>query len=70
MGFGRDTFYRIKKAYEEGGIEALYEESRRKLNLKAVVELALEDPSLGQKRVGDELWSIWLRHGLGMDSRY
>ncbi len=85
MGFSRDTFYRIKKAYEEGGIEALYEKSRRKPNLKnrvseeverAVVELALEDPSLGQKRVSDELRkrgifvspagvrSIWLRHGL------
>ncbi|HFC97436.1 MAG TPA: transposase [Thermosulfurimonas dismutans] len=64
MGFSRDTFYRIKKAYEEGGIEALYEKIRRKPNLKnrvseeverAVVELALEDPSLGQKRVSDEL---------------
>ncbi|OAQ20920.1 helix-turn-helix domain-containing protein [Thermosulfurimonas dismutans] len=85
MGFSRDTFYRIKKAYEEGGIEALYEKSRRKPNFKnrvseeverAVVELALEDPSLGQKRVSDELRkrgifvspagvrSIWLRHGL------
>ncbi|OAQ20313.1 IS481 family transposase [Thermosulfurimonas dismutans] len=85
MGFSRDTFYRIKKAYEEGGIEALFEKSRRKPNLKnrvseeverAVVELALEDPSLGQKRVSDELRkrgifvspagvrSIWLRHGL------
>ena len=64
MGFSRDTFYRIKKAYEEGGIEALYEKSRQKPNFKnrvseeverAVVELALEDPSLGQKRVSDEL---------------
>jgi len=85
MGFSRDTFYRIKKAYGEGGIEALYEKSRRKPNFKnrvseeverAVVELALEDPSLGQKRVSDELRkrgifvspagvrSIWLRHGL------
>ena len=52
-GFSRDTFYRIKKAYEEGGIEALYEKGRRKPNFKnrvseeverAVVELALEDP--------------------------
>ena len=85
MGYSRDTFYRIKKAYEQGGLEALYEKNRRKPNLKnrvskevekAVVEMALEDPSLGQKRVSDVLRkkgifvspagvrSIWLRHGL------
>ena len=73
MGFSRDTFYRIKKAYGEGGIEALYEKSRRKPNFKnrvseegerAVVELALEDPSLGQKRVSDELRKrgIFVKH--------
>ncbi|OAQ20925.1 ISSod13, transposase [Thermosulfurimonas dismutans] len=69
MGFSRDTFYRIKKAYEEGGIEALYEKSRRKPNFKnrvseeverAVVELALEDPSLGQKRLRSGKWfPLW-----------
>ncbi len=85
MGYSRDTFHRFKKAYEQGGIEALYEKSRRKHNLKnrvyekvekAVVEMALEDPSLGQKRVSNTLRnrgifvspaggrSIWLRHGL------
>lgn len=26
IGFSRDTFYRIKKAYEEGGIEPLRKE--------------------------------------------
>jgi ACT domain-containing protein len=29
MGFSRDTFYRIKKAHEEGGVEALRETTRR-----------------------------------------
>ena len=85
MGYSRDTFYRVKKAYEEGGIEALTEKTRRKPCIKnrvpeevekAVLELALDDPSLGQKRVSDTLRlegvfvspggvrSIWLRHGL------
>ena len=85
MGYSRDTFYRVKKAYEEGGVEALKEKSRRVPNHKnriaedverAVVELALEDPSLGQKRVSSTLRQrgifisaagvrcVWLRHDL------
>ncbi len=85
MGYSRDTFYRVKKAYEEGGIEALKEKSKRKANIRnrvseqveqAVLELALEDPSLGQKRVSDTLRQrgifispagvrcVWLRHNL------
>jgi hypothetical protein len=64
MGYSRDTFYRVKKAYEEGGLEALKEKTRRKPCIKnrapeevekAVVDLALEDPSLGQKRASDTL---------------
>ncbi len=34
MGYSRDTFYRVRKAYEEGGIEALKEKSKRKANIK------------------------------------
>ena len=85
MGYSRDTFYRVRKAYEEGGVEALTEKTRRKPCLKnrvpeqvekAVLDLALDDPSLGQKRVSDTLRqkgvfispggvrSVWLRHGL------
>ena len=85
MGYSRDTFYRVRKAYEEGGIEALTEKTRRKPCLKnrvpeevekAVLDLALDDPSLGQKRLSDTLRlegifispggvrSVWLRHGL------
>ncbi len=31
MGYSRDTFYRYKSAVEDGGIEALFERTRRKL---------------------------------------
>ena len=85
MGYSRDTFYRVKNAHDVGGMEALMEKSRRKPNLrnrvepeveKAVVDLALEDPSMGQKRASNELRErgvfisaagvrgVWLRHGL------
>jgi len=85
MGCSRDTFYRIKKAHEEGGVEALRETTRRRPNLRnrvaedveqAVVELAFENPSFGQKRASDTLRQrgvfisaagvrcVWLRHGL------
>jgi hypothetical protein len=85
MGYSRDTFYRVRKAYEEGCIEALHEKNRHSPNLRnrvaehveqAVVALALEDPSLGQKRVSDTLRQreifispagvrcVWLRHDL------
>lgn len=64
MGYSRDTFYRVKKAHEEGGVEALVEQSRRKPNLKnrvsqdvelAVIAYALEEPYHGQKRASDQL---------------
>ena len=85
MGYSRDTFYRVRKAYEEGGIESLKEKGRRKPNRRnrvsedverAVVELALENPALGQKRASNELRRrqvfisaagvrcVCLRHGL------
>jgi molybdenum-dependent DNA-binding transcriptional regulator ModE len=34
MGFSRDTFYRYQNAVEQGGIEALIDQSRRKPTLK------------------------------------
>ena len=64
MGLSRDTFYRYQNAVEQGGIEALIDQSRRKPNLKnrvdeqteaAVVAYAIEQPAHGQVRASNEL---------------
>lgn len=34
MGLSRDTFYRYKSAVEEGGVDALFDKTRRKPNIK------------------------------------
>lgn len=64
MGYSRDTFYRVQKAYDEGGLDALREKTRKKPNIRnrvsedvedAVVDYALEEPAHGQKRTSDNL---------------
>ena len=64
MGVSRDTFYRYRSARDEGGVEALFEKSRKRPNPKnrvepqieqAVLEFALEYPAFGQVRVSNEL---------------
>jgi len=64
MGLSRDTFYRYKAAVESGGIENLFDKSRRQPNLKnrvdepterSVLAYALEFPAHGQLRVSNEL---------------
>lgn len=64
MGFSKDTFYRYQEAKEEGGVQALWDKSRRKPNLKnrideatenAVVSFAIEYPAYGQSRAANEL---------------
>ena len=43
MSVSRDTFYRYQAAREAGGVEALFDVSRRKPNLKNRVDEATEE---------------------------
>jgi transposase InsO family protein len=64
MGLSRYTFYRYQKAIEQGGINAIVDQNRRKPNIKnrtdetteaAVVAYAVEQPAHGQVRASNEL---------------
>lgn len=64
FGYSRDSFYRYKDLYENGGEQALLEKSRRKPNIKNRIEaeleahalqIAIEFPAYGQVRASNEL---------------
>lgn len=74
LGYSRDTFYRYRELFEQGGMEALREESRRgKPNFKnrilpeieeKIIALSIEQPTWGQTRMSNEL----LKEGISIST--
>ncbi len=71
MRCSRDTFFRYKSAVEDGGVEALFERTRRKPNLahrideaaeQAAIKSATDFPAFGQARTSNELRTGFVRY--------
>ena len=63
-GFSRDSYYRIKKQFEKGGIDALRPAKHAAAPsngripssvVQAVMEISLRDPTLGKDRVSKKI---------------
>jgi transposase len=65
MGYHRDTFYEVRRAFQVGGVAALVEKKRGPRNPHPnrvapeiedrILELALEKPTFGCQRIANEL---------------
>jgi len=64
MGLSRRTYYRYQSAFEQGGVDALFNKSRRQMNInnrtdpateRLILDHALAFPAHGQRRVSNEL---------------
>lgn len=65
MGYHRDTFYEVQKAFKVGGVAALVEERRGPKNPHPnrvpeavetqILELCLKQPTYGSQRIANEL---------------
>jgi transposase InsO family protein len=64
FGYSRDSYYRFREQFENGGELALQDINRRKPNVKnrvdpeieqRVLEMAIAEPAYGQQRVSNEL---------------
>ena len=65
MGFHRDTFYEVRRAFQVGGVAALVEQKRGPRGPhpnrvapeieERILELALEKPTYGAQRIANEL---------------
>lgn len=85
MGYSRDSYYRLKKQFDAGGESALINQSRSRqlrknqvaeASQQRILELAFEQPELGQRKVAEILTSegmkishngvrsVWLRYDL------